>query len=39
MKLEICCYSIDDVILAFNNGADRIEFCAGRSDEIGRAHV
>ncbi|MCT6875712.1 copper homeostasis protein CutC [Frischella perrara] len=32
MKLEICCYSIDDVILAFNNGADRIEFCSGRSD-------
>jgi len=32
MKLEICCYSIDDVIIAQQNGADRIEFCAGRSD-------
>lgn len=32
MKLEICCYSIDDIKLALANGADRIEFCAGRSD-------
>lgn len=32
MKLEICCYSIDDIIIASKNGADRIEFCAGRSD-------
>ncbi|WP_392562552.1 copper homeostasis protein CutC [Orbus sturtevantii] len=32
MKLEICCYSIDDVMIAQQNGADRIEFCAGRSD-------
>lgn len=32
MKLEICCYSIEDVLIAQQNGADRIEFCAGRSD-------
>ncbi|WP_392564266.1 copper homeostasis protein CutC [Orbus wheelerorum] len=32
MKLEICCYSIDDIIVAAQSGADRIEFCAGRSD-------
>lgn len=32
MKLEICCYSIDDVNIAITNGADRIEFCSGRSD-------
>lgn len=32
MKLEICCYSIDDILTAYHNGADRIEFCSGRSD-------
>ncbi|WVD61731.1 copper homeostasis protein CutC [Orbus mooreae] len=32
MKLEICCYSIEDIKIAFAAGADRIEFCAGRSD-------
>lgn len=32
MKLEICCYSIEDIKIAYKNGADRIEFCAGRSD-------
>lgn len=30
LKLEICCYDIDDVITAFNAGANRIEFCGGR---------
>lgn len=32
MKLEVCCYSINDVITAINHGADRIEFCAGRNE-------
>lgn len=32
MKLEICCYSIDDAMQAQQNGADRIELCSGRND-------
>lgn len=32
MKLEICCYSIEDIKTALHHGVDRIEFCAGRSD-------
>lgn len=32
LQLEICCYSIDDIILALESGADRIEFCSGRTD-------
>ncbi len=30
LQIEICCYSIEDAVLAQKNGADRIEFCAGR---------
>jgi len=26
--LEICCYSVDDAVIAQQRGADRIEFCA-----------
>ncbi|NQU37811.1 MAG: copper homeostasis protein CutC [Actinobacteria bacterium] len=31
-RLEICCYSVADAILAQNSGADRIELCAGRPE-------
>jgi len=30
MKIEICCYSIEDAVLAEKAGADRIELCANR---------
>lgn len=32
MKLEICCYSVHDALVAAAHGADRIELCSGRSD-------
>jgi copper homeostasis protein len=32
LKLEVCCYSVGDAIVAQNAGADRIELCSGRSD-------
>ena len=32
LKLEVCCFSVGDALIAQNAGADRIELCAGRSD-------
>lgn len=32
LELEICCYSIDDIILAYEAGATRIEFCSARAE-------
>ncbi|MDP3972178.1 MAG: copper homeostasis protein CutC [Candidatus Nanopelagicales bacterium] len=31
-RLEICCYSVDDAVVAQEAGADRIELCAGRPE-------
>ena len=31
-RLEICCYSVADAVIAQNSGADRIELCAGRPE-------
>ncbi|CAG8998257.1 MAG: Copper homeostasis protein CutC [Candidatus Celerinatantimonas neptuna] len=30
--LEVCCYGIDDAIIAAKAGAHRIELCAGASE-------
>lgn len=32
LKLEVCCYSVSDALIAQNAGADRIELCSGHSD-------
>jgi len=32
MVLEICCYSLDDALIAQAAGADRIELCSGQND-------
>ena len=31
-ELEICCFSVADALVAQENGADRIELCAGRPE-------
>lgn len=31
-ELEICCYNVDDALVAQHAGADRIELCAGRPE-------
>lgn len=31
-QLEICCFTLDDVVAAYEAGADRIEFCSARAE-------
>lgn len=31
-RLEVCCFSVDDAVVAQEAGADRIELCAGRPE-------
>ncbi len=32
-RLEVCCYSVTDAVIAQEAGADRIELCAGRPED------